>query len=638
MNRVFPHSDRKGVDAALDIVESTLASLQKRVEKQQKGEEGEKRVKDAATNTTPPPLPPPSVTSSKASKKQRKSKSVLIKRKTHYKSKRPRNSSQTSTHGRLGTQVFEIVAEGGHEAPCTHCTKRPPEAKCHKSEDQKTHRGRRKGVTRPYHDPERERERVRVRRKEEEEECVQRNARIRYGRGEEAKEEGDQDLRVDERKVKKSHTNYRKREEKERNKQRHSSYRKREEEESDLDSQPVRGEVISRRPRKRGHSRRGETDTDLDLLPAQEKVIWKHSKGHRREDSDNDLQPQMTQEKVVWRRGRGHRERETDAAREKVIWRGLKRGEEPESDLDSAPAQEKVTLKHRKGHSGRENFDPIPNREKVNWRGLKRGEEPESDLDSTPTQEKVTLKHRKGHRGREAPEDRCHSCTCHREPQKVQRHPKAHSDPEMRQRVMWEGGRRGHGRYEGSDTTSDDSSDPNPAQKSHRGRISSSRPESLNARPRESLSSKTAHEHHRVRLLSSKSDQTLNSRPKYNTQGLSSDTGLGKQKKKVKMGGCECHEHGQSEGGKGRRQAIHVSRPHEVIDMAKQGYAQHTFTSRLRVDHSWPRRGDEKENIIHYIPCGTKSRSYHLGIIAQQEVGRLLSQPLQEHSHTHSKC
>lgn len=55
------------MDAALDIVESTLASLQERVEKQQvkKGEEGEKRVKDAATNTTPlSPLPPPSVTSS----------------------------------------------------------------------------------------------------------------------------------------------------------------------------------------------------------------------------------------------------------------------------------------------------------------------------------------------------------------------------------------------------------------------------------------------------------------------------------------------------------------------------------------------------------------------------------------------
>ena len=50
-----------GTDAAMDLVEETLASLRRRVQEE---EARGKRVKDAATNTTPPPPPPPSITSS----------------------------------------------------------------------------------------------------------------------------------------------------------------------------------------------------------------------------------------------------------------------------------------------------------------------------------------------------------------------------------------------------------------------------------------------------------------------------------------------------------------------------------------------------------------------------------------------
>ncbi|KAK8381529.1 hypothetical protein O3P69_018545 [Scylla paramamosain] len=122
MSKVFPHSDKKGMDAALNLVEDTLAVLRRRVQQQQQHERGS-GVRDAATNTSPPPPPPPSITSSKGSKKLR-SKSVLIKRKSKFKGKRTKQPHISSVQDSKVTQREEKVAEKVPQDYCKHCNPR----------------------------------------------------------------------------------------------------------------------------------------------------------------------------------------------------------------------------------------------------------------------------------------------------------------------------------------------------------------------------------------------------------------------------------------------------------------------------------------------------------------------------------
>lgn len=57
--------------------------------------------------------------------------------------------------------------------------------------------------------------------------------------------------------------------------------------------------------------------------------------------------------------------------------------------------------------------------------------------------------------------------------------------------------------------------------------------------------------------------------------------------------------------------------------MTCQRYAQPTLTSKFRDELSSRKEKEEKENITHFIPCGSKGKSYHVGVIVQQELGRL---------------
>lgn len=60
-----------------------------------------------------------------------------------------------------------------------------------------------------------------------------------------------------------------------------------------------------------------------------------------------------------------------------------------------------------------------------------------------------------------------------------------------------------------------------------------------------------------------------------------------------------------------------------TIPVADQRYAQSTLTSRLRGELSGPPKKEEKENLIPFIPCGSKSTSHHRALIIQQELSHL---------------
>ncbi|XP_063845913.1 uncharacterized protein LOC135091840 isoform X2 [Scylla paramamosain] len=117
-------------------------------------------------------------------------------------------------------------------------------------------------------------------------------------------------------------------------------------------------------------------------------------------------------------------------------------------------------------------------------------------------------------------------------------------------------------------------------------------------------------------------------KPRQTAQGNHTDTGSRSRERKMRDTDSQVQEHSKKD------KKVHTH-PKPAVDVDKQGYARPTHTSRQRTNQSRPRK--EKENIIPYIPCGAKSHSYHIGITAQQEIGRLLNQPPRDHTHSHSK-
>lgn len=72
---------------------------------------------------------------------------------------------------------------------------------------------------------------------------------------------------------------------------------------------------------------------------------------------------------------------------------------------------------------------------------------------------------------------------------------------------------------------------------------------------------------------------------------------------------------------RGRRKAnllISLSQPQVEVDVDKQGYAQPTLTSRLRVEQSQPKK-KEKENILPFIACGSKVKKKCLSLLNVDE-------------------
>ncbi|KAG7175738.1 uncharacterized protein LOC121855029 [Homarus americanus] len=69
-----------------------------------------------------------------------------------------------------------------------------------------------------------------------------------------------------------------------------------------------------------------------------------------------------------------------------------------------------------------------------------------------------------------------------------------------------------------------------------------------------------------------------------------------------------------------------------TIHVSDSSYAQPTLTSQLR-DELLSQKKEEKENLVPFIPCGSKSKSYHVGVIVQQQLGRLNNMPAKELEH-----
>ncbi|XP_042871385.1 uncharacterized protein LOC122252784 isoform X2 [Penaeus japonicus] len=67
-----------------------------------------------------------------------------------------------------------------------------------------------------------------------------------------------------------------------------------------------------------------------------------------------------------------------------------------------------------------------------------------------------------------------------------------------------------------------------------------------------------------------------------------------------------------------------------AVNKPSHRYAQPTLTSRLRTELLERREAEEKENLIPFIPSGSKNKSFHLGVIIQKELGRLKNIPPKE--------
>ncbi|XP_045599560.2 transcription elongation factor B polypeptide 3 isoform X1 [Procambarus clarkii] len=91
-----------------------------------------------------------------------------------------------------------------------------------------------------------------------------------------------------------------------------------------------------------------------------------------------------------------------------------------------------------------------------------------------------------------------------------------------------------------------------------------------------------------------------------------------KYESRVKPPQCSREPHQRSKE-KGVPHTCKTTKP-----VSDQSYARPTLTSKFRDSLSSQKKEEKgKENIVTFISCGSKSKSYHVGVIAQQELNHL---------------
>ncbi|XP_045116338.1 uncharacterized protein LOC123507494 isoform X2 [Portunus trituberculatus] len=327
------------------------------------------------------------------------------------------------------------------------------------------------------------------------------------------------------------------------------------------------------------------------------------------------------------------------------------------------PRKDREGIKQTEKTSRPSSIDPKLANERVVWKPAQkdhREQEPDTSQDclcygntlcDNPCpvgRERVIWKHRTRDRKEESQNTYHDCCLCHSDTNLPLRSARTQQDdiyehPGSREEVF---GKRGHSKHRRDKSDSSCHSTPRKTHKAARPRHTDTGGRSRErktseksysschnsckthreARPRHTAQGNdTDTSQSRERKASDKSD-SCNSPHKTHRSTLSPNprqTGIGRSRER-KMRGTESQVKGHLKISTHSKAAV---------DVEKQGYARPTHTSQQRVKQSHPK---EKENIIPYIPCGAKSHSFHIGVTAQQEIGRLLNQPPPDLTHTHS--